>query len=274
MLTFASGASLSDIQDAVNQSKELTGVSATVSGAGAVLFNSTQYGSSQFVKIKILDDGGTNFTANLSAGDAGDHTDYGQDAAVKINGVQAITDGLAASMRTQALSVDITLTSEFGTRDGSLDPTRSFHITGGGADFMVSPTVSLAGVASLGIKSVDTGSLGNGTYGYLSSLATGQTNGLASGNYSTAQQVVRAAQDYVSSLRGRLGAFQKDTLETTANALRVTYENTAAAEASIRETDFASETSNLTRAQILQQSAINTLRLANAAPQSALALLS
>ena len=277
-LTFISGATLDEVRTAVNQSKELTGVSASVSGAGGALnFNSTSYGSDQFVSIKVLDDGDGLATfgdvTHLAAGDAGDHVDYGRDATVMINGVAAITNGLHASMRTQALSVDVDLTDSFGTLAAGWTGDRTFTVTGGGADFMISPTVSLSGLASLGIRAVDTGSLGNTQYGYLSSLATGQTNALATGNYGTAQSIIRTAQDYVSSLRGRLGAFQKDTLETTANSLKVTFENTAAAEATIRETDFATETSDLTRAQILVQSATNTLRLANAQPQSVLALL-
>jgi len=273
-LTFASGTPLAEMLTAINQSTSLTGVSATVSADGSgLVINSTQYGSSQFVSIKVLDNGDTNFAANLSNGDQGDHKDEGLDASVKINGVQAVTDGLRASMRTQVLSVDIDLTAAFGTKDGSLDASRSFYITGGGADFMISPNVTTAGQASLGIQAVDTGSLGDSRYGFLSSLATGQSNALSTRNYAEAQQIVRASQNYVSQLRGRLGAFQKDTLESTASSLRVTFENTAAAESSIRETDFASETSNLTRAQILQQSAVNALRLSNAAPQVALALL-
>ncbi|MGD8453431.1 MAG: flagellin [Phycisphaerae bacterium] len=280
VLTFGSGTSLSEVQTAINQSTGLTGVSATISADSSGLrINSTQYGSSQFVRVKVLDNGGTNFESNLSMGDQGDHVDAGRDASVKINGVQAITDGLQASMRTQALSVDITLTAEFGTLGNdpvtatALNQYRAFDITGGGADFMISPTAELAGLASLGIQAVDTGSLGDGQWGFLSSIATGQTNSLSSGNYSTAQTILRAAQSYVAQLRGRLGAFQKDTLETTANSLQVTLENTAAAESVIRDTDFASETSALTRAQILQQSATNVLRLANAAPQNALNLL-
>lgn len=204
VLTFSSGTAIAEMATAINQSKDLTGVSATTSGTGALLINSTQYGSNEFVSVKVLDDGGVSFATYLAAGDAGDGKDYGQDANVKINGVTAITDGLQASMRTNALSVDINLTAAFGTKDGSLSATRTFTITGGGADFMISPTVSLAGQASLGIQAVDTGSLGNATYGYLSSLATGKTNGLSSGNYNTAQMIVRGGQDYVSKLRGRL----------------------------------------------------------------------
>jgi len=274
VFTFASGTSVEDMATAINQSKDMTGVSSYVSGTGtaaALVMTSTQYGSSQFVTVKVLD-GADYFTA-LLPGDAGDETDYGQDASVKINGVTAITDGLRASVRSNSLSLDIDLSAEFGTM-GTAETSKTFTITGGGADFMISPTVSLAGLASMGIQAVDTGSLGNAIYGYLSSLATGQTNALSTGNYAQAQRIVRAAQEQVAQLRGRLGAFQKNSLETVANSLRVTLENTMAAESSIRETDFASETSNLTRSQILVQSAINTLRLANAQPQTVLALLS
>lgn len=268
-LTFGSGTKISTMRDAINASRDMTGVSAVINGSGTELqINSIEYGSDQFVTVKVLD--GT--LADLQPGDHGDNTDFGQDASVKINGVTAITNGLRASMRSSALSLDIDLSADFGTL-ATADSEKVFAITGGGADFMISPTVSFAGQASMGIQAVDTGSLGNAGVGYLSSLATGQTNALSTGNYAQAQRIVRAAQDLVSQLRGRLGAFQKNTLETTASSLAVTYENTAAAEASIRETDFASETATLTRSQILVQSATNTLKLANAQPQTVLALL-
>ena len=51
-------------------------------------------------------------------------------------------------------------------------------------------------------------------------------------------------------------------------------ENTTAAESAIRDADFAQETSNLTRAQILVQSSSRALQLANSAPQNVLSLLS
>jgi flagellin len=123
------------------------------------------------------------------------------------------------------------------------------------------------------LQSVAAGSLGNGTDGFLASLGSGQTNDLSSGNFTAGQRIVRAAINQVSSLRGRIGAFQKDTLASTINALQVQFENTAAAESAIRDADFATETSDLTRAQILVNSATATLQLANAQPRNALSLL-
>jgi flagellin len=77
----------------------------------------------------------------------------------------------------------------------------------------------------------------------------------------------------VSTLRGRLGAFQTFTIGSTVNSLGVAYENVSAAESAITDTDFAAETSNLTRDQILSQAATTVLAQANSQPQQVLTLL-
>lgn len=264
-LTFASGTTVASVATAVNQTKDLTGVSA-VASAGGLQFYSTSYGSEQFVSVRSLDN---SVAFNVTGGDAGTGLDYGEDAGVTINGVTAAVKGLTASVNSTSLSIELELTSTMGTTLGS----DTFQVTGGGADFMISPKVNMVGLASLGIQSVSTSKLGNFDTGFLSSIASGGTNDIDSGNYFKAQDIVRQAQEQVSFLRGRLGAFQKNTLESTANSLRITLENTTAAESVIRDTDFATETSELTRSQILAQSATNTLRLANQLPQSVLALL-
>ena len=263
-LSFASGTAIATIANAVNNSKDLTGVSAVVTGASELTFYSTDYGSNQFVSVQALEG---SFT--VTGGDAGSNKDYGRDATVNVNGVTAITDGLSARLQTSTLAAELELSVAFGTATG----TSTFEVTGGGADFMISPTISLSGLASLGIGAVSTSSLGSGAVGYVSSLGSGQTNSIASKNFAIAQRIIRVAQTKVSELRGRLGAFQKDTLTTTGNSLGVTLENITAAESNIRETDFAEETSNLTRRQILVQAATSVLQVANAQPQQALALL-
>ena len=151
--------------------------------------------------------------------------------------------------------------------------TGTFQITGGGATFSLGSKVTETDKASIGIGSVSTGSLGNTSLGYLSSLASGQGNNLSSGHLVDAQKIVDLAVTQVSQLRGRLGAFQKFTIGSTINSLGVAYENDQAATSAIEDTDFAQETANLTRAQILSQSATTVLAQANSAPQSALTLL-
>ncbi len=259
VLSFSSGTSLSEIATAVNTGTQLTGVSATVSG-GTLYFTSTQYGSDATVSVDVL-------SGSLSTSAS---SDSGTDGTVTINGSNANVAGLDATLRTASLDIELKLAAAFGSVAGS---STSFTITGGGALFNIAPEVSMVGMETIGIRSTSTGSLGNGTDGTLSTLASGSMNDLNSRNYATAQRVVRAAQEQVSQLRGRIGAFQKDTLQTTVNSLLVAMENTAAAESAIRETDFAATTSELTRAQILVNTATATLQLANAQPQSVLSLL-
>jgi len=76
----------------------------------------------------------------------------------------------------------------------------------------------------------------------------------------------------VSGLRAELGAVQS-RFESTISNLSITSENLSAARSRIRDADFAAETANLTRAQILQQAGISVLSQANAQPQNVLALL-
>lgn len=112
-----------------------------------------------------------------------------------------------------------------------------------------------------------------GATGKLFQLGTGGTYSLTSGNLDTAAAVVGEAIDQVTSLRGRLGAFQRTTLETNKKALNDTLVNLTEAESSVRDADFSAETAALTRAQILVQSGTTVLQIANSNPQNVLALL-
>jgi flagellin len=76
----------------------------------------------------------------------------------------------------------------------------------------------------------------------------------------------------VNTQRARMGAIQ-NRLEHTVNNLQVARENMSASESRIRDVDVASESSTLTRAQILVQAGTAMLAQANANPQSALSLL-
>ncbi len=78
----------------------------------------------------------------------------------------------------------------------------------------------------------------------------------------------------VSVLRGRLGAFERNTLDTNVNALNITMENLTSAESNIRDANFAEETANMTRSQILVQAGTSVLAMANSTPQNVLSLLS
>ena len=83
---------------------------------------------------------------------------------------------------------------------------------------------------------------------------------------------IQSALDAVAEDRAKLGATQSQ-LESTVRNLANVAENTAAAAGRIMDTDYAAETANLTKAQILQQAATSVLAQANAQPQAVLSLL-
>jgi flagellin len=84
--------------------------------------------------------------------------------------------------------------------------------------------------------------------------------------------VVDGAISYIDSQRASLGAVQNRLQSTIANLANVS-ENAAGSRSRIRDTDFAIETAELTKNQILQQAGTSILAQANQLPQAALSLL-
>ena len=282
--TFGSGTTAADIAASINTFKEVTGVSAVASGVYIEL-KSDEFGSSEYVSFKITDDAGLTGGYRLASStdenvlDSGASTafssttdirDSGQDVGAVINGVAAVADGKNVRINTDFLDVEIDLTTTGAQTLGAID---ALTITGGGAKFNLGPNVDILNQVSLGIGNVAARNLGTLNNGYLDQLASSQGNNVVDGDLNGAQKIVNDAINQVSTLRGRLGAFQKNTIGATIRSLGVALENTSAAESAIRDTDFASETAALTRAQILVQSSTQVLGIANSQPQNALALL-
>ena len=85
-------------------------------------------------------------------------------------------------------------------------------------------------------------------------------------------EIVDKALTSVNSARADLGAVQNRFTSTIAN-LATSSENISAAKGRITDADFAAETANLTKAQILQQAGTAMLAQANSLPQNVLSLL-
>jgi flagellin len=117
---------------------------------------------------------------------------------------------------------------------------------------------------SFSIDGISTGTLSVSSSGDVSL----STAALASAAIATIDTALGA----VASDRATLGAIQSQ-LESTVRNLANVAENTAAARSRILDTDYAAETANLTKAQILQQASTAILAQANAQPQSVLSLL-
>ncbi len=275
--TFASGTAQVDIISAINAFKGALGVSASQNAVDAarIELHSLGFGSTQFVRNKELEGPtGLDFVFASTASTTGltDLRDFGRDAIVTINGQQATANGMEARVATASFDVAVSLDGTDTTLNITGGAT-AFTITGGGANFNLSPNVNLAGKVSLGIETVTTGNLGKAGVGFLSNLKAGGSANVVNGDLTDAQKIVDESIKQIATLRGRLGAFQKNTVGATINSLGIALENTAAAESSIRDTDFAAETAALTRAQILGQAATQALAIANAQPQAVLQLL-
>ena len=95
---------------------------------------------------------------------------------------------------------------------------------------------------------------------------------LTSENASSMMASIDNAISAIGGLRADLGALQNRFQSTIRNLSNIS-ENVSAARSQIKDTDFATETANLTRNQIIQQASTTILSQANQRPQSALSLL-
>lgn len=260
VFSFAAGATYSVIADAINLVSDATGVTASVTSGGDLTLTSSAYGSDASVAIDVITEGSSGtFASNLS-----DTRAVGTNIAATINGVVATGKGNRLSLNTSTLDLSFAVTPGSSTDI-------AFSITGGGAIFQLGGDVVSNQQARLGIGSIATAKLG-GASGRLFELRSGNANDLAT-NTTGAAAIVDEVIDKISALRGRLGAFERTTLETNIRSLQDTVTNLTEAESSIRDADFAAESAALTRAQILVQSGTSVLAIANQNPQNVLALL-
>jgi len=266
-LSFTSGTTASAIAFAINTNSDSTGVVAALNNPANALsgisFTSTGYGSTSFVSVQAQ----TGSFTTVDKTGSNKTRETGGDAVATINGQVVVGSGLELKLNTNALNLDMTLNSSFGKGK------TSFAITGGGAEFQLGPQVSSSEQVSIGVQSVAADKLGNSALGFLSDIVTGGSASLVSGNAAKANQIVAQAIAQVSNLRGSLGSFEADTLNTNIDSLNVALENVTSSQSSIADTNFAAETANLSRAQILVQAGTSVLATANSTPQSVLHLL-
>jgi flagellin len=305
VISLTSNTSLTTLMNSINSFKGMTGVQASLVNGNAnsgIVFSSTTYGSDAFVSVKRL--GGPppasdsfqtyklannapvpsaspfNWAAMITAGTlVSANSDSGRDVSALINGNLASGRGLVASLNTPTLAADLTLDAALATDPSAAITT--FNITGGGALFQLGPDVTALQQTNLGIPSVAASNLGASKTSvgveYLNSLKNGGTNSISNSaqrkDFTQASQILAAAVDEITTLRGRLGAFERNVLDTNVRSLQSQYENLTASDSQIRDADFAAETSKLTRAQILSSAGTSTLQLANQQSQQVLRLL-
>lgn len=278
VFSFGSNTALSAVAFAVNQISDTTGVAATiVSGAAiglsAIQFSSSDFGSDEFVSVqKVPGSTGGEFLTTydaIGAGAVSKLRDTGDDVLALVNGSLALGKGSAIKFNSSTLKADLQLTDDFAQTLTS----KSFRITGGGSTYQLGPVVESGQQVGFGVRSVHAARLGTSDVGFLSSITSGGDNSLVNGKAAEASQIIEESITQVSVLRGRLGAFERNTLETNVRSLQISLENITSAESRIRDADFAEEISALTRAQVLNSVGTSVLSQANNQASNVLSLL-
>ena len=178
------------------------------------------------------------------------------------NGINSSADRLALQKEVSALKTEITRIST-DTQFNAVD-----LLTGGfSASFLVGAnggqtiSVNLSSTNLQGVNGFSAAGLG---------LADSTVANIAGASGVLTQ--VDAALSAIGGARADLGALQNRFQSTIRNLSNIA-ENVAGARSRIRDTDFATETANLTRNQIIQQASTTVLSQANQRPQAALQLL-
>jgi flagellin len=278
-LSIAANATAAKIASQVNGESSKTGVSATAStnatidnvSAGSVQFTLASrneagevVGTAKPISAVIAssDDlsalrdainaetASTGITATLNG--AGDGIELSNTTGHDIT-IENATDGVAAAG--DVMDVDGVTLADGGATDSvvisgkvEFSASDAFLITTTNTDIMAAASTSskLSSVADVDV-----------------STREGANNALT---------VIDEALSFVTDTRADLGAIQ-NRLESTISNLQNISENVSAARSRVQDADFAAETANLTKNQILQQAGLSILSQANSAPNNVLSLL-
>ncbi len=263
------GMNQAQVIDRINDFTAQTGVMADAGGAGGeTRLYSEAFGASSSISVSS----NTAAAATSSGLGTGTLTDVGVDVVADIGGNSYTGQGnVVTSQGGSAKGLSIAIGEDPADATTSVTGAQgSVSVADNSLSFQIGPNANQT--AQISIGKAESGSLGIGEAGnQFANL--GEIKVLSAAQSNDALAIIDAAIDDVTTLRGDLGAFQANTLEATANNLRATLENTINAESVIRDTDFASEISEFTRGQVLQQAGASVLSSANQVPQLVLSLL-
>jgi flagellin len=179
-------------------------------------------------------------------------------------GIANVTDGAAGTLSVQAYDYD-------GAGVG-FAPAAAVSLTAGAGSTRITGQLSFSApeaytVTTDGDTSLFANATNTSTLNQVATINVGSQQGA-----NDAISVVDGALSFINGLRAKLGAAQ-NRVESTISNLSATSENLTAARSRIEDADFAKETAELTRSQVLQQAGMAMLAQANALPQSVLSLL-
>jgi len=251
----SSGDTINSVIAKINGATGSTGVSAVISG-GVVAFSSTGYGLSQ--KINLTEGGGglllaAGATATAAGVDAIAAVTYKDTAGATVS-TATFNKGDGLSLKdSNGNQIKLTVTGNGTSITGGI------QVIAGSSNFQI------------GANGGDTANLNLSNFS--SAALSVSTLDITGNDMQTSIDAIDAAIKTVSSSRGSIGSFMKNTIESNMRALGVAKENLTATSSSLSDTDIAEEMTNYTKLNILQQSGLAMLAQANSAPQGVLSLL-
>ncbi len=237
----------------------------------------TKTGSTAAINITAAD-------TNASAGGFGIQSGVAKGA----SGTVTVATGQFTIQSGSNTAVDLGQTAAYANAQALADAINS-KVSGVYATVASNNVMTLSSAQDLTLGGTNYGA-GTGFLGFTSNVTNSTTNSVTagkvtanSGNLSTVDVSTAAAANdtilridsamaSVSTLRSTFGAIQ-NRFDSAVASLQATSENVSAARSRIQDTDFAAETGNMTRNQILQQAGVAMLAQANALPNTVLSLL-
>ncbi|WP_185265509.1 flagellin N-terminal helical domain-containing protein [Halopseudomonas xiamenensis] len=256
-ISFNKGDDIAAVMKSINDQTANTGVTASEKDGRLVLSSENGDGKS----IKLADDvAGSLSTVGLTAGSTA--AKLQESTSINLNGTEV---KLAAGSDMEAVATAIN-TASTGV-SASVNANGGLDLFSGNESFTLTDGASGTGLAALGLTDAAGTHTGVVVEASVSNLDITSAEGAQQ-----AISVLDGAMQQIDSERAKLGAVQ-NRFESTISNLQNIAENASAARGRVMDTDYAAESANLAKNQIMQQAGTAMLAQANQLPQAVLSLL-
>jgi len=206
-----------------------------------------------------------------SVGGAGNTTFTAEKSVVEITGARISADAMANITDGKAFNANI----KVGATTTAYVVDASGDVQTGGADVFVGENGAFTNTATRTLYAQSNGAITNSTGGTIYETADGKLTTEANTTSTSTADPLKALDDAISQIdkfRSSLGAVQ-NRLDSAVTNLNNTTTNLSEAQSRIQDADYATEVSNMSKAQIIQQAGNSVLAKANQVPQQVLSLL-
>ncbi|SDS57647.1 flagellin [Halopseudomonas litoralis] len=261
-ISFNKGDDITAVVKSINDQTSETGVTAKDENGRVVLSSSDGKGES----IELADDvAGSLSTIGLTSGTTS--AKLQEATSINLNGTEV---KLAANSDMEAVATAINTASTGVSASVKSDGT--LELFSGNESFTVKDGADGTGLAALGLKTTVEAAPEGKFEGVEEEVSVSNLDITSAEGAQQAIQVLDGAMQQIDSERAKLGAVQ-NRFDSTISNLQNIAENASAARGRIMDTDYAAESANLAKNQIMQQAGTAMLAQANQLPQAVLSLL-